>query len=91
MGLRESKARANTINRKSRKSISSKLHRYNDYNYVVTHEIIKLFTLLVKYFNDLLGRQNAERGMDEVIFFYVGDLGTKYANFQAKISEEIFS
>ena len=41
---------------------------------IVTHELIKLFTLLVKYFNDLLGRQNAERGMDEVTFFYVGDL-----------------
>ena len=48
-----------------------------------------LHTLLVKYYNDLLGRQNTERGMDEVTFFYVGDLfciylGTKYANFQEK-------
>ena len=31
-----------------------------------------LNTLLVKYYNDLLGRQNSERGMDEVTFFYVG-------------------
>ena len=29
---------------------------------VTTHGLIKLFTLLVKYFNDLLGRQNAEQG-----------------------------
>ena len=53
-----------------------------------------LHTLLVKYYNDLLGRQNSERGMYEVTFFYVGDLfcihlGTKYANFQEKISAEI--
>ena len=46
-----------------------------------------LHTLLVKYYNDLLGKQISERGMDEVTFFYVGDifcihLGTKYADFQ---------
>ena len=39
-----------------------------------THRVILLHTLLVKYYNDLLGRQNSERGMDEVTFFYVGDL-----------------
>ena len=54
-----------------------------------THRVILLHTLLVKYYNDLFGRQNSERGMDEVTFFYVGDLfcihlGTKYANFQEK-------
>ena len=59
-----------------------------------THRVILLHTLLVKYYNDLFGRQNSERGMDEVTFFYVGDLfcihlGTKYANFQEKISAEI--
>ena len=35
---------------------------------------ISLNTLLVKYFNDLLGRQSSERGRDEVTSFYVGDL-----------------
>ena len=35
---------------------------------------ISLHTLLVKYFNDLLGRQSSERGRDEVTSFYVGDL-----------------
>ena len=61
--------------------------------YIHTDGLIKLFTLLVKYYNDLLGRQSSERGMNEVTFFYVGDLfcihlGTKYANFQEKISSE---
>ena len=32
-----------------------------------THGLIKLFTLLVKYYNGLLGRQISERGMDEVV------------------------
>ena len=55
---------------------------------------ISLHTLLVKYHNDLLGRQSSERGKDEVTYFYVGDvfcmhLGTKYADFQEKISTEI--
>ena len=55
---------------------------------------ISLHGLLVKYYNDLLGRHNTEQGMDEVTFFYVGDLfcthlGTKYANFQEKILVEI--
>ena len=57
-----------------------------------THDPILIPTLFVKYYNDLLGRLNSERGMDEVTFFYVGDLfcihlGTKYA----EISAEIFS
>ena len=61
---------------------------------VGTNPQISLNTLLIKYYNDLLGRQNSERGMDEVTFFYVGDLffihlGTKYANFQEKIPAEI--
>ena len=38
-----------------------------------THGLIKLFTLLAKCYNVLLGRQNSERGMDDVTFFYVGD------------------
>ena len=52
-------------------------------------------TLLVKYFNDLLGDQSSERSWDEVtFFFYVGDvvcihLGTTYANFQEKIFPEM--
>ena len=46
-----------------------------------------LNTLLVKYYNDLLGSQKPERDMDEVTLSYVGDLfcihlDTKYANFQ---------
>ena len=49
--------------------------------------------ILVKYYNDLFGRQSSERGRDEVTYFYVGDLflhfGTKYANFQEKIFVEI--
>ena len=50
---------------------------------------ISLTTLLVKHYNDLLGRQSSERGKDEVTYFYVGDvfcihLGTKYDNFQEK-------
>ena len=53
-----------------------------------------LHTLLVKHYNDLLDRQISERGKDEVIYFYVGDifcvhLGTKYADFQEKIFAEI--
>ena len=55
---------------------------------------ISLHTLLVKYFNDLLGRQSSEWGRDEVTSFYVVDLfcihlDTKYANFLEKISAEI--
>ena len=55
-----------------------------------------LHTPLVKHFNDLLERQSSERGKDEVSYFYVGDvfcihLGTKYADFQEKISAKIFS
>ena len=55
-----------------------------------------LHTLLVKHYNDLLYKQNSERGRDEVTYFYVGDifcihLGTKYADFQEKIFAEIFS
>ena len=52
-----------------------------------THGGVNLTTLLVKYFNDLLGSQKSVGNMDEVTFFYVGDvlcihLGSKYANFQ---------
>ena len=48
-----------------------------------------LHTLLVKYYNDLLGIQSSERGRDEVTYFYVGDvfdiyLGPMYADFQEK-------
>ena len=51
---------------------------------------ISLHTLLVKYYNDLLGRQSSERGRDEVTYFYVGGLFcTKYANFLEKIFVEI--
>ena len=55
-----------------------------------THGVILLHTLLVKYYNDLLGRQNSEWGMDKVTFFYVGELfcihlGIKYAKFQEKM------
>ena len=62
---------------------------------VPTDAEISLHTLLVKYYNDLLGRQSSERGRDEVTFFYVGDLfcihlGTKYANFQEKNLREDF-
>ena len=35
---------------------------------------ISLHTLLVKYYNDLLGRQSSEWGRDEVTYFYVGDV-----------------
>ena len=53
-----------------------------------------LHTLLVKHYNDLLDVQSSERDKDEVTYFYVGDvfcihLGTKYADFQAKIFAEI--
>ena len=56
---------------------------------IYTDAEISLHTLLVKYYNDLLGRQSSERGRDEVTFFYVGDLfcihlGTMYADFQEK-------
>ena len=59
-----------------------------------TQGVILLHTLLVKYYNDLLGRQNSEQVMDEITFFHVGDLfcihlDTNYANFQEKISAEI--
>ena len=60
----------------------------------LTDAQISSHTLLVKYYNDLPGRQSSERGRDEVTYFYVGDLfcihlGTKYANFQEKIFAEI--
>ena len=32
-----------------------------------------LHTLLIKYYNDLLDRQNSERGWDEVTYFYDWD------------------
>ena len=35
---------------------------------------ISLHTLLVKYYNDLLGRQSSELGRDEVTYFSIGDL-----------------
>ena len=35
---------------------------------------ISLHALQVKYYNDLLGRQSSERGMDEVTYFYFGEL-----------------
>ena len=59
----------------------------------ITHGSENLTTLLVKYFNDLLGDQSSERSRDEVTFFYVGDvlcihLGTTYANFQEKTTPE---
>ena len=59
---------------------------YKGEQFLYTHGVILLHTLLVKYNNDLLGRQNSEQGMDEVTFFYVGDLfcihlDTKYTNF----------
>ena len=61
---------------------------------IYTHGGENLTTLLVKYFNDLLGVQSSERSRDEVTFFYVGDvlcihLGSKYADFQEKIFAEI--
>ena len=60
---------------------------------VYTHGGENLTTLLVKYFNDLLGIQTSERNMYKVTFFFVGDvlcihLGSKYANFQEKIFPE---
>ena len=50
---------------------------------------IILHTLLVKYNNDLLGRQSSEQGRDEITYFFFEDLfctllGTKYINFQEK-------
>ena len=51
---------------------------------IYTDVEISLHTILVKYYNDLLGRQSSERGRDEVTYFSVGDLGTEYANFQEK-------
>ena len=59
-----------------------------------THGGENLTTLLVKYFNDLLGDQSSERSRDEVTFFYVGvvlciHLGSKYADFQEKIFADI--
>ena len=35
---------------------------------------ISLHTLLVKYYNDLLGIQSSERGRNEVTYFSIGDL-----------------
>ena len=58
-----------------------------------THGGENLTTLLVKYFNDLLGVQTSQRNRDKVTFFFVEDvlcihLGSKYANFQEKIFPE---
>ena len=57
----------------------------NDLNFIHTFYT----TLLVKYFNDLLGVQSSDRSRGEVTFFYVGTvlcihLGSKYADFQEK-------
>ena len=41
---------------------------------VITDGNNTLHTLLVKHYNDLLGRQSSERGKDEVSYFYVGDV-----------------
>ena len=58
---------------------------------------ISLHTLLMMYlyYNDLLGRLSSERGRSEFTNIYVGELffvhlGTKYINFQEKISTKIF-
>ena len=69
------------------KGVNAKRHTY-------THGCKSLTTLLVKYYNDLLGRQSSERGRDKVTYYSVGDLfcthlGTKYANFQEKIFAEV--
>ena len=53
-----------------------------------------LITLVVKHYNDLLGRQTSEQGKDEVTYFYFWDPfrihpGTKYADFQENIFAEI--
>ena len=58
-----------------------------------THGGENLTTLLVKYFNDLLGVQRSERSKDEVTFFFDGvvlciPLGSKYADLQQKISPD---
>ena len=63
---------------------SSKLYTYD----------VSTYALLIKYKNDLLGRQSSERGRDEVTYFNVGDvfcmhLGNKYANFLEKIFPDI--
>ena len=54
---------------------------------------MSLHTLLVKYYNDLLGRQSSEQDRDEVTYFYVcwgPFLYTPWhANFQEKIFVEI--
>ena len=42
------------------------------YTLAYTDAQINLHTLIVKYYNDLLGRQGSERGRDEVKYFYVG-------------------
>ena len=54
-----------------------------------------LYTLLVKYYNDLLEKQKSGRVRVEVTYFYVGNifciyLGTKYADFQEKNLRGVF-
>ena len=47
---------------------------FHNFAILSTNVANSLHALLVKYYNDLLGWQNSERDMDEVTFFYVGDL-----------------
>ena len=59
--------------------------------FIYTHGDKNLHTLLAKHYNDLLDGQSFEQSIDNVTYFYVGDLfclhlGTKYANFQEKTS-----
>ena len=67
---------------------------YFVYEFVqITDAEITLYTPLVKYYNDLLGRQSCERNRKEVTYISVGDhfcvhLGTKYGKFQEQIFAE---
>ena len=61
--------------------------------YTRDHIVTVLPTLLVKYYYDYLDRQSSGWGMGGVTLLYVGGvfvipLGSKYANFQQKITSD---
>ena len=63
------------------------------HKFVLTHGEKSLNTQLVKYYNDFLDKLRSEQDKGEVSILLVGDpyvipLGSKYADFQQKISPD---
>ena len=63
------------------------------HKFVLTHGEKSLNTQLVKYYNDFLDKLRSEQDKGEVSILLVGDpyvipLGSKYADFQQKITSD---